>query len=202
MLLVKNRVFVMAFLVSLRLSEGSSDSIRIGYITGSEKPHPKSMYKRPGINISGALTLAVNEINNDSNILPNHTLEFTVKETYGKELNSVRHACDLSTNESISAIIGPQETCIFEAKVAAAYNVPMVSYFCTQKEVADKALYPTFVRTKPQDWVISSSVTSVLKYFNWKKVAFIHRDQAAFAHIAKTIVQVRRKIEINMPNSN
>ena len=100
--------------------------IKLGYITGSDKL-PGIFYRRPGQAISGALTLALGEINSDTSILPNHTLEFLIAETYGIELESIKQTVDL-INQNISVYIGPQETCIHEAKVAAAFNIPMISY--------------------------------------------------------------------------
>ena len=100
--------------------------IKLGYITGSDKL-PGIFYRRPGQAISGALTLALEEINNNTNILPNHTLDFIIAETYGMELQSIKQTVDL-INQNISVYIGPQETCIHEAKVAAAFNIPMISY--------------------------------------------------------------------------
>ena len=100
--------------------------IKLGYITGSDKL-PGIFYRRPGQAISGALTLALEEINNSTSILPNHTLDFIIAETYGIELHSIKQTVDL-INKNISVYIGPQETCIHEAKVAAAFNIPMISY--------------------------------------------------------------------------
>lgn len=87
-------------------------------------------YRRPGQAISGALTLALDEINNDTTILPNHQLEFLIAETNGMELRSIKRTVEL-LNQNISAYIGPQETCIHEAKIAAAFNLPMISYVST-----------------------------------------------------------------------
>ena len=56
-----------------------AEIIKLGYITGSDKlPLPGIFYRRPGQAISGALTLALEEINNDSSILPNQTLRYRV----------------------------------------------------------------------------------------------------------------------------
>lgn len=100
--------------------------IKIGYITGSDKL-PGNFYRRPGQQISGALTYALDQINNQSNVLPNHTLDFIIAETYGLENYSIRVTVEL-INRNISVYIGPQETCIHEAKIAAAFNIPMISY--------------------------------------------------------------------------
>ena len=105
-----------------------AEIIKLGYITGSDKlPLPGIFYRRPGQAISGALTLALEEINNDSSILPNQTLDFIIAETYGIELESIKQTVEL-IKQNISVYIGPQETCIHEAKVAAAFNIPMISY--------------------------------------------------------------------------
>ena len=105
-----------------------TEIIKLGYITGSDKlPLPGIFYRRPGQAISGALTLALEEINNDSSILPNQTLDFMIAETYGIELESIKQTVEL-INKNISVYIGPQETCIHEAKVAASFNIPMISY--------------------------------------------------------------------------
>lgn len=117
-------------LVILLVCQCVCKDITIGYITGSEKKDPTQFYDRPGQAISGALTLALDEINNDSTILPNHTLTYIISETYGDELYSIRKTVKL-INANISAYIGPQETCIHEAKLAAAFNIPMISYVST-----------------------------------------------------------------------
>lgn len=54
-------------------------------------------------------------------------MEFIVAETYGEEIISVQKTADLWT-KNVSVYVGPQETCEHEAFMAAAFNVPMISY--------------------------------------------------------------------------
>lgn len=86
-----------------------------------------------GITISGAISLAVNEVN--AGILKDfdHSLDFIVAETYGDEVNSIRQTASLWTKQ-IVAYIGPQETCIHEGRMAAAFNLPMISYVSQLKQ--------------------------------------------------------------------
>lgn len=56
-----------------------------------------------------------------------HKLDFFVAETYGNEEMSILMTADL-WKKNVSAYIGPQETCIHEAKMAAAFNILMISY--------------------------------------------------------------------------
>lgn len=56
-----------------------------------------------------------------------HSLQFRVAETYGEEVSSIRQTAALWSDQ-VAAYIGPQETCIHEGRMAAAFNLPMISY--------------------------------------------------------------------------
>lgn len=81
-----------------------------------------------GLMISGAISLAVNEINSNGKLKNmGHSLGFKVAETYGEEVSSIRQTAALWTDK-VFAYIGPQETCVHEGRMAAAFNLPMISY--------------------------------------------------------------------------
>ena len=103
------------------------ERIRLGYMTGSENQEGDMFYQKPGQVISGAITYAVDQINANPDLLPNHTLEFLIAETMGQETESIKLASVLPSY-NISAYIGPQESCVHEGRIAAAFNLPMVSY--------------------------------------------------------------------------
>ena len=113
--------------------------IRLGYLTGSQiresnasnEFYSSGFYRRPGQVISGALTLAVVEINNNPLVLPEHRVEFLPQETYGEETESILRTTQF-LDKNISAYIGPQETCMHEARLAAVFNIPMISYVSTR----------------------------------------------------------------------
>lgn len=100
--------------------------IVLGYITGLSR-NPESIYFPPGQLISGAITYAVEQINENTDILPNTTLKFVIADTHGEENESLYQTAEMIFKK-IHAIIGPQESCVHEARLAAAYNVPMISY--------------------------------------------------------------------------
>lgn len=79
-----------------------------------------------GLTISGAISLAVKEVNVELKKL-GHSIEFLVSETYGEEVSSIRQTASLWTKQ-IAGYIGPQETCVHEGRMAAAFNLPMISY--------------------------------------------------------------------------
>lgn len=82
-----------------------------------------------GLTISGAISLAIEEVNLFKLNKLGHKLDFIIAETYGDEVNSIRQTANL-WSLNISAYIGPQETCIHEGRMAAAFNLPMISYVC------------------------------------------------------------------------
>ncbi|XP_046398146.1 uncharacterized protein LOC124164953, partial [Ischnura elegans] len=162
----------------------------LGYITGSRRRPGDLEYSRPGLTISGAASLAVAEVN-AGRVLRSlgHRLELRVSETFGEEAESIRAAARL-WRDGVDAYIGPQETCVHEGRMAAAFNLPMVSYFCTHRETSDKKRYPTFARTRPPDTQISKSVVSLLLHFNWTQVAFVHQTSvdSEFSAVAATLM--------------
>ena len=77
--------------------------------------------------VLGAVSLAVERINNDPTILPNTTLSFTYESLTGQRYEAIKVMTRLR-DENISAFIGPDESCRREAMIASAWNLPMVAY--------------------------------------------------------------------------
>lgn len=107
----------------------TSEIFTLGYLTGSQRRPDNHDYPRPGLTISGAISLAVNEINGGRLRQQfGHTLAFLVGETYGEEVSSIRQTASLWSSGQVAGYIGPQETCVHEGRMAAAFNLPMISY--------------------------------------------------------------------------
>lgn len=139
-----------------------------------------------GLTISGGLTFAKEEVNKLKLARFNHSIDFIVSETYGEEISSIRQTAKL-WKQDIYGIIGPQETCNYEGRLAAAFNLPMISYFCTSQQTSNKKDFPTFARTRPPDTQIAKSVASLLLAFNWTQVTFFHVD-SEITPIANTVI--------------
>ncbi|KAI4500683.1 hypothetical protein M0802_004275 [Mischocyttarus mexicanus] len=154
-----------------------ADTFTLGYITGSKKYPWDEEYNRPGYSTSGAITLAVEEVNAGELGRQGHKLDFLVGETYGNEKRSILMTADL-WKKNVTAYIGPQETCIHEARMADAFNLPMISYYCKSHETSDKTKFATFARTRPPETTISKFLVAVLKEFNWTKVSFVYLNSS------------------------
>uniref|UniRef100_A0A8D8RBI4 Guanylate cyclase n=1 Tax=Cacopsylla melanoneura TaxID=428564 RepID=A0A8D8RBI4_9HEMI len=176
------------------------EEFTLGYLTGSQRLPGDKEYARPGLTISGAISLAVAEVNAPDGVLGSrgHRLNFVVAETYGEETHSIRQTASLWTR-NVSAYIGPQETCTHEGRMAAAFDIVMISYFCTDYETSDKTFFPTFARTRPPISQISKSVAAVLLAFQWSQVAFFYLNSpeyAEFGKIASSIIGVLENVGI------
>ena len=105
-----------------------SSDILMGYLTGSQRKPGDNLYSRPGQTISGALTYAVDVINRQHPLVQNRKLSFVVAETYGDETESIKQTARLWSQNKAAVYIGPQETCVHEARMADSFNLPMISY--------------------------------------------------------------------------
>lgn len=82
---------------------------------------------RQGLAISGAITMALEEVNNDPNILPNVKLELYWNDTRGDKVISTRAITDMIC-EGVAAVFGPEGGCLVEATVTHSRNIPMFAY--------------------------------------------------------------------------
>jgi guanylate cyclase len=81
----------------------------------------------PGRLISGAITLALDDINNNPNLLAGHKLSMMWMDNTNDDLASINALSHLWKNGAV-AFIGPENRCETESKVAAAWNLPIVSF--------------------------------------------------------------------------
>ena len=85
-------------------------------------------FSRQGRAISGALSYAIEQINNCACLLPDVELKLLYNDTEGKENKSTEALVDLICND-IAAFIGPEgPNCHTEAMVAGSKNRAMISY--------------------------------------------------------------------------
>ena len=127
--------------------------VDLGYLTAATG----ELHNRQGRAISGAITYAIEQINNCSGILPEVELKFHYYDTKGEEGRSTEAVVDLICNDT-AAFIGPEgSSCHTEAMVASSKNRTMISYRCNDAVVSSKEKYPTFTRMEPPDTQVRSS---------------------------------------------
>ena len=76
------------------------------------------------------MSLAVNDVNSDPTILAGHQLNFIWSDNQADTLVGTRELT-MQWKRGAVAFFGPEDSCDVEARVAAAWNLPMISYVST-----------------------------------------------------------------------
>lgn len=97
--------------------------LTVGYLTAAKG----ELKDRQGLAISGALTMALDEINNSDKILPNVKLELRWNDTRGETVVATRAITEMIC-DGVAAFFGPEGPCQTEAIVSQSRNIPMISY--------------------------------------------------------------------------
>lgn len=113
-------VFVLDIAFSSELN-----NITIGYLTVDKR----IAWQRDtqGRLISGAISYAIDLINNDTTVLSDYYINLTWGDTNGDTINGTKLLLD-QWREGAVAFFGLEDSCSVEARVAAAVNLPMISY--------------------------------------------------------------------------
>lgn len=70
--------FLTLFTLISKLCCGNAEEFTVGYLTGSQRLPEDYYYKRPGRTISGAITMAIEEVNQNLLNPKGHSLKFKV----------------------------------------------------------------------------------------------------------------------------
>lgn len=100
----------------------------VGYLTAIRG----DLKSRQGLTVSGAITMALDEVNQDENLLKGIFLKLQWNDTKSDTVVATRAITEMIC-EGIFAIFGPEGPCHVEAIVAQSRNIPMISYvsdFC------------------------------------------------------------------------
>ncbi|XP_016361484.1 extracellular calcium-sensing receptor-like [Sinocyclocheilus anshuiensis] len=153
-----------------------------------------------------ALTMvfAINEINNNPNLLPNITLGYQIYDNCLRLGVAFRGATALvsGTEETVSdlnckgpppviGIIGdPGSThSIAISSILGLFRLPMISYYATCSCLSDRKKYPSFFRTIPSDAFQVRAMVQILKHFGWTWVGLIYSDNDYGIYAAQSFHQ-------------
>ncbi|XP_060656208.1 receptor-type guanylate cyclase Gyc76C-like isoform X1 [Drosophila nasuta] len=161
--------FNLLLLLSVAVRDCSNHTIlTVGYLTALTG----DLKERQGLSISGALTMALNEINTDPNLLPNVTLALRWNDTKGDTVLATKAITEMIC-DGIATIFGPEGPCYVEAIVSQSRNIPMISYKCAENRASS---IPTFARTEPPDKQVVKSLIALLRYYAWNKFSILYEE--------------------------
>lgn len=168
-------VVLLQFLVIPVTSTSSNSTVlTLGYLANI-----RGKLHRQGHIISGAMTYAVQDVM-ANHILPgNYTLKFVYSDTRGETLTGTNAVINM-WRDGVIAFIGPQNSCEVEATVAAALNLPMISYKCSDSadkdNITSKDYRSHFARTYPPNSKVVNSTLALLRYYEWYKFSIIYEN--------------------------
>ncbi|CAG5012725.1 unnamed protein product [Parnassius apollo] len=164
------RVFVLA---ALGLLAGPSVAAKKYNVTIGYLPSIKGEHRdRQGLAISGALSMALEEVNNSTDILPDVELLLEWNDTRCDTVTATRLLTDMSCS-GVVAFFGPEGRCHTEAIIAQSRNLPMISYKCSDYQTSTLS---NFARLEPPDTQATKSVISLLRYYRWNKFSILYEE--------------------------
>ncbi|XP_032575539.1 receptor-type guanylate cyclase Gyc76C isoform X1 [Drosophila sechellia] len=154
--------------VAVRDCSNHRTVLTVGYLTALTG----DLKTRQGLAISGALTMALDEVNKDPNLLPNVYLDLRWNDTKGDTVLATKAITEMIC-DGIATIFGPEGPCYVEAIVSQSRNIPMISYKCAEYRAS---AIPTFARTEPPDTQVVKSLLALLRYYAWNKFSILYED--------------------------
>ncbi|XP_024660818.2 extracellular calcium-sensing receptor-like [Maylandia zebra] len=152
-----------------------------------------------GFKLAQTMAFAIDEINRNSNLLPNVTLGYTLYDNCFELGIGFRGALSLASgqedqivvddtcvgNPPVVGIVGDPSSTISIAisNVLGLYRVPMVSYYATCSCLSDRQKYPSLFRTIPSDTFQVRAMIQILKHFGltWAGLLVSNNDYGLHA---------------------
>ncbi|EDV21899.1 uncharacterized protein TRIADDRAFT_59571 [Trichoplax adhaerens] len=152
-----------------------------------------------------AMIYSIDQINNRSDILPNITLGYDIRDTCDSASLGILQAISLIHNRIQYGIHNPSNTMLCQsanssklyqpqvvgiiggkrsrvsipvASLVGNFDLPQISYSSTSPVLADRRRYKTFYRTVPSDTYQVSALIDIIKHFDWNYISIIAIDDS------------------------
>jgi len=163
--------------------------------------HVRGDFRSKFMSLAEAMVFAIEQINNDSKLLPNITLGYDITDTNLINRRAMKATLDYvnvhkfafmnpTLNESclilppnrfspVVAVVGTgnSRSSILVSNLLEVEDIPLISYAATSDELSSSA-YPSFFRTVPPDRFQSKVMADIAHEFKWRYVAAIAQDDA------------------------
>ncbi|XP_033114460.1 gamma-aminobutyric acid type B receptor subunit 2-like [Anneissia japonica] len=138
-----------------------------------------------GSAVKVAVELALEHINANSQILPNHRLLLDWRDTQCHLGTGLKGVIELITTDPVKVmLLGP--ACSLVAMPTAAtlqyWNLVQVGNSALSDALSDGERYRYFYRTNPPSSAMNPPRLAILNTYNWKRVAVIHENNEYFSN--------------------
>ena len=134
-----------------------------------------------------AMLFAIDRINDDTNLLPNLTIGYDVRDSCNDEIIALSEALDFSLKYDppintpvFLGIAGPAYTAVTHSVATLLsieiIQIPLISYGSTDAALSNKDLYGYLLRTIPSDTLQTNAMADLVSYFGWEYVSVIFDD--------------------------
>ncbi|XP_074496817.1 extracellular calcium-sensing receptor-like [Sebastes fasciatus] len=155
-----------------------------------------------GFRQAQTMAFAIDEINRNSNLLPNVTLGYSLNDNCGALFVGFSGALSLASGLEEQFIL--DKTCVGTppvlgilgdststrsiaiSTVLGLYRLPMVSYFATCSCLSDRKKFPSFFRTIPSDAFQVRAMIQILRHFGWTWAGLLVSDDDYGLHAARS----------------
>ncbi|KAJ1080408.1 hypothetical protein NDU88_000616 [Pleurodeles waltl] len=137
------------------------------------------------------MTFAIEEINNNPDLLPNITLGFWIYDSCralqrvlegtmwmltGQEETIANYRC--KETPPLVGVVGDSGSTrsMLMAQLLGLYRIPQISYFSTNPLLSDRNQFPSFFRTIPSDDFQSHGLAQMVMHFRWTWVGLLAED--------------------------
>ncbi|XP_069053366.1 extracellular calcium-sensing receptor-like [Lepisosteus oculatus] len=154
------------------------------------------------------MIFTIEEINNNTEILPGITLGYKIYDSCGSIALAVKAALLLingleehlsdtpctrpATVQAIIAETSSSPTIAISTSVGP-FQIPVISHFATCACLSDKNRFPSFLRTIPSDYYQSRALAQLVKHFGWSWVGAICSDNDYGNNGMATFVQAAQE---------
>nr|XP_043887447.1 extracellular calcium-sensing receptor-like [Solea senegalensis] len=155
-----------------------------------------------GLRQAQTMAFAIDEINRNSNLLPNVTLGYSLYDNCLQLGIGFRAALTLVSGQEkqltleencvgtppVLGIVGDSSSSstVAISTVLGLYRVPLVSYFATCSCLSDRQKFPSFFRTIPSDAFQVNAMIQILKHFGWTWAGLLFSDDDYGVHAARS----------------
>ncbi|XP_052458767.1 atrial natriuretic peptide receptor 1 isoform X3 [Carassius gibelio] len=131
---------------------------------------------------AGAL-IAISSVNRSPDLLRGHQLDYHYVDDECNDLRGPGKIAALYHKHKYSAFIGPScsNVCAVTAKLAAYWNIAVISPICADQQFLDKKAYPTLTRVFGPFTKLGSFFVEICKWFGWQRISIIYENKPSWA---------------------